>query len=213
MTGTIAERRCVIVAGGVIENYEKIREYLRADDFFIFCDIGLRHQPRLKAAPDLIIGDFDSFDKSKIGFGCEVITLKPEKDDTDSFYSVKTAIGRGFSSFLLLGATGGRFDHTMANVSALHYIYSHGLDGMIADDFGRFFITDGKFEIERGECSYFSIVPLDGELCDITIDGAKYPLRHARAGIDYLYTVSNEVTAEKCVITLKNGRAVIFLAD
>ena len=36
-------RRCVIIGGAPIENYERIRGYLGNDDFYIFCDSGLKH--------------------------------------------------------------------------------------------------------------------------------------------------------------------------
>ena len=56
-------RRCVIVGGAEIRTYDRVRQYFRPDDFFIYCDCGLRHQEALRAEPDLIVGDFDSHEK------------------------------------------------------------------------------------------------------------------------------------------------------
>ena len=39
-------RRCVIVGGAEIRTYDRVRQYFRPDDFFIYCDCGLRHQKR-----------------------------------------------------------------------------------------------------------------------------------------------------------------------
>ena len=36
-------KRCVIVGGANIERYDRIREKLCSDDFFVCCDSGLRH--------------------------------------------------------------------------------------------------------------------------------------------------------------------------
>ena len=56
------KRRCVIVGGAGIRNYQTIWEYQNPDDFNIFCDSGLRHQEWLGVTPHLIVGDFDSHD-------------------------------------------------------------------------------------------------------------------------------------------------------
>ena len=73
--------RCVIVSGAPIGDYSRIRRYLRLDDFFVFCDGGLRHRAGLQAEADLIVGDFDSHEKP--AGGAEIIALPREKDDTD----------------------------------------------------------------------------------------------------------------------------------
>lgn len=36
-------KRCVIVGGADINNYEYIRGCLREDDYIVFCDSGLKH--------------------------------------------------------------------------------------------------------------------------------------------------------------------------
>ena len=76
-------KRAVIVGGAPIGRIESIRSYLRADDFFIYCDGGLRHMAALGRKADLIVGDFDSHENPHAA--AETIVLPHEKDDTDSF--------------------------------------------------------------------------------------------------------------------------------
>ena len=57
-----AMKRCVIVGGADIGRYDRIRACLKADDFYICCDSGLKHREGLGIAPDLIVGDFDSYE-------------------------------------------------------------------------------------------------------------------------------------------------------
>ena len=102
-------KRAVIVAAAKIKNYSKIRKFLSKDDFYIFCDAGLKHCKKLKVKPDLIVGDFDSIKKPSTNI--ETIVLPVEKDDTDTFFAVKEALKRGFTNFLLLGCIGERFNH------------------------------------------------------------------------------------------------------
>lgn len=92
-------RRCVIVGGAEIRTYDRVRQYFRPDDFFIYCDCGLRHQKALGAEPDLIVGDFDSHEKPETDR--ETIVLPVKKDDTDTVFAAKEAMRRGFDEFLL----------------------------------------------------------------------------------------------------------------
>ena len=80
-------KRCVIVGGAGIERYDLVQEALRADDFFVFCDSGLKHMPWLGVKPDLIVGDFDSWEDPHMDV--ETIVLPAEKDDTDTFFAAK----------------------------------------------------------------------------------------------------------------------------
>ena len=59
----LKKSRCVIFGAAKIQNYEQIKKNLLPDDFFVFCDGGLVHSKELKIEPDLIVGDFDSFEK------------------------------------------------------------------------------------------------------------------------------------------------------
>ncbi len=102
-------KRCVIVGGADINNYEYIKSCLRNDDFILFCDSGLKHLESLQVNPGLIVGDFDSHDNPHLGV--ETIVLPCEKDDTDTVFAVKEAIKRGFDDF----CTSSYFSHTKKN--------------------------------------------------------------------------------------------------
>ena len=52
-------RRCLIIGGAPIEDYERIRHYIRRDDYVICCDSGLKHREGLGVEADLITGDFE----------------------------------------------------------------------------------------------------------------------------------------------------------
>ena len=94
-------RRCVIVGGADISNYDRIVAHIKSDDFVIFCDSGLKHMEKLAVKPSLIVGDFDSHENPHVDV--ETIVLPCEKDDTDTVFAVKEAIKRGYKEFLLIG--------------------------------------------------------------------------------------------------------------
>ena len=97
-------KRCVIVGGADINNYEYIKSCLRNDDFIVFCDSGLKHLESLQVKPGLIVGDFDSHDNPQLDV--ETIVLPCVKNDTDTVFAVKEALKRGIDEFLLIGVVG-----------------------------------------------------------------------------------------------------------
>ena len=197
-------RRCVIIGGADIDpaRYTAIREYLTRDDFYIFCDSGLKHLARLRAVdpeivPHLIVGDFDSHENPQMDV--ETIVLPCEKDDTDTVFAVKEAVRRGFNDFLLIGVVGGRLDHTLGNISILLYLDSIGAKALMVDDFSEMQIISQTTDANAGTAlipanyAYFSLIAVAGPAKGINITGAKYPLLNGTITPEYQYGISNEV--------------------
>lgn len=187
--------RCVIVGGADIIDYANIKKYLKADDFAVFCDCGLRHSEGLGLAPSLIVGDFDSSQNPNLEV--ETIVLPVEKDDTDTVFAVKEAINRGFTDFLILGTVGQRLDHTLGNVSILKMLYDKGFSALMVDDYCEMVAVGEKPQLIDDSYPYFSLLNVFGKTTGITIKNAKYPLVDAEISCDYQYGVSNEVIKGK----------------
>lgn len=184
-------KRCVIIGGAEIGNYEKVRLHLDCNDFNIFCDGGLRHQAELGITPALIVGDFDSYKNPNLD--TETIVLPCEKDDTDTVFAVKEAVKRGFDDFLLIGVVGERLDHTLGNVSILLMLDKLGKTAHIIDDYSEMEIVSDKPVFIDDSYAYFSLLNIYGTAKKITIENAKYPLENAEIKCDYQYGISNEV--------------------
>ncbi len=201
--------RCVIVGGADINNYAFIREKLRADDYVIFCDSGLKHLENLQVQPSLIVGDFDSHENPHLDV--ETIVLPCEKDDTDTVFAVKEAIKRGFDDFLLIGVIGARLDHTLGNVSILLYLDSLGKKGCIIDDYSEMEIVSSEPVSICDDYSFFSLLNISGCAKGITITGAKYPLVDGEISCEYQYGVSNEVLpGQVAVVSVKEGKLLLI---
>ena len=184
-------KRCVIIGGAEILNYDNAKGYLSSDDVYVFCDCGLRHAEGLGVEPDLIVGDFDSAENPCMDV--ETIVLPCEKDDTDTVFAVKEAIKRGFEDFLILGAIGQRLDHTLGNVSILKMLYDKGFKACIVDDYCEISALGKEVQYISDNYLYFSLLNVFGETEGINIKNAKYPLKDAVITCDYQYGVSNEV--------------------
>lgn len=205
-------RRCVIVGGAEIKDYALIREYLRDDDYFIYCDCGLNHKEFLRHEPDLIIGDFDSHEKPEDLNN--VIILPVVKDDTDTIFAVKEGMTRGFNDFVLLGSTGGRIDHTLANIYALLMLKDSGKHAVILDDYSEMsIISAGESAGIKWGCKFFSLINISGLARGITIRGAKYNLTDGEIESKYQYGVSNEVLSpdNDAQVSLREGSLLLVI--
>lgn len=202
-------RRCVIIGGAGIERYDIVRARLRDDDYFVFCDSGLRHAEGLGASPDLIVGDFDSHENPHMDV--ETIVLPREKDDTDTFFAAKEMLSHGFEEFLLVGVIGARLDHTLANLSILLMLDTAGKSAKAVDDYSEMEIVSSGPAFIEDTYSFFSLMNITGEAEGVTIENAKYPLENAAIECDYQYAVSNEVLPGKVArVSVAKGRLLLI---
>ena len=205
-------RRCLIVGGAPIEDYERIRRYIRKDDFVICCDSGLKHREGLHVEPELIIGDFDSHEKPETEV--ETIVLPTEKDDTDTVYAISEALNRGFEKFLLVGMTGRRLDHTLGNVYILVRLAELKKQAMIVDDYSEIeYIPEGSTVEIDDSYAYFSLVAITGRVSGLTIKDAKYELTDAEIRPFYQYGISNEAIPGKTAKVSVNEGSLLLIRD
>ena len=160
----------------------------------------------------------------------KIIRLPTEKDDTDLFYAAKYALNQGFTDFLILGAIGQRFDHSLCNISLLFYIFQKGRKALIVDDYAEMQII-GQVISQHNEghpqednnskknitghvsdtFSFFSRMCVSGRADGVTIKNAKYPLLDATIQPEWQYAVSNQVLpGQTAEITVKSGQLLLI---
>lgn len=221
------KRRCVIVGGAPIIDYDNVIKNLREDDWFVFCDSGLKHLQKLQAAadqmspeapdrvpicvaPDLIVGDFDSYDNPQLE-DVETIVLPTVKDETDTAFAASEALRRGFDVFLIIGAVGARLDHTLVNISLLYKLYKAECSAVLLDDYSAMTIAGKEPSYIDGSYKFFSLFNMFGPSSDITITGAKYNLSKAEVRPDAQYATSNEVTpGGTACVTVGEGELLLI---
>ena len=201
-------KRFVIIGGAEIRNYALIRESFRENDYYVYCDCGLKHREGLGVNPDLIIGDFDSHERPEDL--SNVIVLPVVKDDTDTIFAVKEGIRRGYEDFLLIGATGGRQDHNLGNIYSLLMLKNAGKSAKIIDDYSEIsIVSSGEVCRVKNVWRFFSLLNISGTAKGISITGAKYELYGAEIFPEYQYGISNEVSGSEAVISLTEGNLLL----
>ncbi len=186
---------------------------IEKDDFVICADNSYERAMSEGAAPALIIGDFDSGERSAFPENTEIITVPSEKDDTDTMLCVKEALARGYKKITVVGGIGGRLDHTLANIQALYYGKLHGADITLADGFNEAFIAlASSFTVEKKNGYYLSLFAYSGSVGALTVSGTKYTLDGASLDNTFPLGVSNEITTERAEISFESGVLLVVLS-
>ncbi|MCD8049824.1 MAG: thiamine diphosphokinase [Clostridia bacterium] len=198
--------RAVVIGAGDIHDYDYIKTFIREGDFIIAADGGLEHAKKMGAVPNLTVGDFDSWKGEVSG---EVLKFNPEKDYTDADLAVKEALGRGCDEIVLLGCTGTRLDHTLANIGLLEYIAHRGAKGTLVNENNIVTVITHDTEICGDGEGYLSFIPI-GKVEGVTLKNLKYTLNERDLRFEETLTVSNEFIGEKAEVKIKSGSLIMI---
>ena len=179
----------------------------REGDCVLCADGGWLLAKRAGAKPRLVIGDFDSSDAPVD----EAVRRVPvEKDDADTMLCLKHGLALGFDDFLIVGGFGGRVDHTLANLQALHYAARRGVSIAMADGTrwasavanGSLRVPEGVMDADRVKLSVFALT----DVCrGVDIRGAKWTLSGATLTNAFPLGLSNEFAAPEAEISVADG--------
>lgn len=208
------KNRCVIVSASPAANMEFIVSRIRSDDFVICADGGADKLVDTGIVPDLIIGDLDSSENYGYFKDTKITELSVHKDDTDTMHCVQTGLDMGYGEFLLLGATGGRLDHTLANLSVLLYLERNAARGVIADEYTQTSLLRQGDNVINNICGKtVSVMPFACERAVLSYQGMYYPMNMGEVTIDYPYTISNKAVDDTVIVTLHSGEALLIISD
>lgn len=208
-----------------------IGDYLRKEEeknedpcdarIFVAVDGGLERLLAQEIRPDLVLGDFDSLGKEYRPYLEElqrrspekIVRLPREKDDTDTLHALRVCMERGCREFVLLGALGGRLDHTMANIQCLAWLRKNDAAGYLLgkDTLVAVLSSETLLFPENLTCT-FSLFALDSRLTGVTLEGMKYPLSEATVENSFPIGVSNEIRpGDRARVTVRDGLALVIL--
>ena len=218
------------------KNIEKAgRENIR----LIAADRGLEFFLDYLILPDVVIGDFDSLSEDgknflemqneDIPYGgmlewklqkgegkvVEVVRLRPEKDDSDTQSAMNYAIQNGAKEIVILGVTGNRVDHLMANFGLLILAQKQDTEVALADRYNYMKLIPSGTILKKAEQfgKYMSFFPLGGDVTGLTLEGFKYPLdKYHLTTADSGLTVSNEISEEYAKVTYESGTLLMIMS-
>ena len=217
----------LIVTGGNIEidfaldflKEKKFDEIIAVDGALSFFD---KVSEKIKKVGKLthIVGDFDTISaeilkKYQMDAHIRCHSFNPEKDYTDTDIALKLAqrmIGAagGTGSILILGGTGTRLDHTLANIQMLIGPMRQGIECMIADSHNCVRMIQKEAVVRKPFGKYISLIPVTECLKGVDLEGFKYPLRDRTVYLGESLCVSNELAGAEGKIRIREGIALLI---
>ncbi len=213
------ENKVLIITGGHIE-LELIRELMEQESFtmIIAVDHGLLAVDQLGITPDYIVGDFDSVPEELLAKYRDskalTLTFPREKDKTDTEIAIEHALSHKATSLIIIGATGSRLDHTMANLHLLLLPMERKVDACIIDRNNKIYLKQESFVIEKQKQhgDYVSLLPFSEVVDGLSLMGFQYPLNRIRLTAGSSLGISNEIIMDIGRVEFTKGILLVIEA-
>jgi thiamine pyrophosphokinase len=207
----------VIVANSPDLDAAPYAERIRSADLLIAADGGALPLLRLGLPPHLVIGDLDSLgeeaERELDALGVELRRHPREKDETDLELALLLAAGRGAAAIDVLGALGGRWDHTLVNVAMLDMPELRAVRVRLLDRMQTLFVVRDTAALEGSRGDTVSLLPLTPEALGVTTEGLLYPLRDATLRYERARGVSNVLLEPPGQVSLREGLLLVVQHD
>ena len=105
-----------------------------------------------------------------------------------------------------------RIDHLWANVQCLQIALAAGADARIIDSHNQIRLINKEVTLKREEAfgPYFSLFPLELPVDELSIKGAKYPLKNHFLKPSDSLCVSNEFEEDEVTISFVYGKVILM---
>ena len=197
----------VILANGDFPSHPISLGKLHDAQTIICCDGAVNHLVKNGMEPHYILGDMDSIDDNlKNKYRAKIIEL-PGQDENDLRKTIVWVENNGAKKAAILGATGKRDDHTLANIFTLLQ-YPSQLEMTIYTDHGIFSVAENKKTFDSFTGQQISLFATDKSIA-ITSNNLKYNMIYSV--LSNLYGGSlNESLNDSFTLTLSHGQILVY---
>lgn len=214
---TEMNHKVLIITGGSIDeaflkNCVENNKYTE----IIAVDHGLMAADRLNLPLNHIVGDFDSVSEYILQkYKDSIVPIKTfpmEKDKTDTQIAIEMALSHKAASIHLIGATGSRLDHTLANLHLLLLPLEKQVPACILDTNNKIYLKRESFTLQRKKQhgTYVSFLPFHSDVYGLTLEGFKYPLDRIHLAAGESLCISNEIIEEEAIVSFTKGILAVF---
>jgi thiamine pyrophosphokinase len=204
--------KAVILANGFPPSRETLNGAVARSALFVCADGGANTALRYGATPHAIVGDIDSTDPETLAAFRDVPVVRdPDSERTDAEKAVEWALARGsYEEITLLGASAGRLDHVLGNLSLLHR-YRNRVRLVLEDDLMRAWLSRGEEILEEPPGTIVSFFAVGGPADGVTTENLRYPLRDRRLELGLQDSISNVVERTPAKIRVAHGELVLVV--
>ena len=196
----------VLVANGEkpVSNYAK--QLIAQNNLRICVDSNLSFFKELDVEPDVIIGDLDTVDINTASSKSTIVAVE-DQNKTDLEKSLDYCITQNIENIYIIGATGERDDHSLANIMIAQQ-YSEILNIEMISNFFQIFFVNGSKEILEKKYRNLSMISLIADN-RITTSGLEYNLSDQKLN-SFSHGISNRIISDKCLIKAKE-KLILFI--
>lgn len=206
--------RALIFANQSISPSTRIHSCITPDTIILAADGGAEHLLSYKLRPHAVIGDFDSLSPECMeGFSKKNVRFyrhPAQKDETDLELALSYAVQKGADDILVFGATGGRWDMSIANFLLPAILPSH-IRTRFIDGNTEIQIIRGPAEVhlfgEKGDT--LSLIPLDGDTEKVSLSGLLYGLSETDLLFGKTRGISNAFIEKEIKVIFQKGLLMI----
>jgi len=181
----------VLIANGKVSKTDYVKKIIDSNDYFISIDAKLENLKELGVQPNLILGDLDSAAIDDLDSKIEVVELS-DQNKTDLEKSLDYCKENRIKKVVILGSSGLREDHSMANI-LIASAYSDILQIELITRFYRIIFVRENTKINAQNVPV-SIISLSSDN-KITTRGLKYDLNNEKLK-SFSNGISNEVNGD-----------------
>lgn len=204
----------ILFANGDVVPSPRIRAHVAAADRLIGVDGGCRHLREMGLLPHVAIGDMDSIPPDLLDAyrrnGIAIDLHPSRKDATDLELALQWAFDAQASRITLIGTTGGRLDHTLANLFLLTRCLERGIQACTMDATQDIHLTDSSLNLCGKTGDTLSLLPVTAKVQGVTLEGLEYPLHEATLDFGTTWGMSNVFAGSHARVRLRTGRLLVF---
>lgn len=213
------DNKILIISGGTIVD-SFLTELVRKEAYsmVIAVDHGLIAADRLNIGLDYIVGDFDSVSEQLLKkyqeISTPIQTFPAEKDKTDTQIAMELALMHNAAEIQIVGATGTRLDHILANIHLLMLPMQLKINAFLLDPNNKIYLKNESFKLQKAKQygDYISLLPFGERVSGLTLTGFKYPLHRITYSAGSSLGISNEIKEEEAGIEITEGILVVIEA-
>lgn len=228
--------KCIIVGAG---DFFGMPFRPEKEDYIIAADAGYENLKTAGLRPDLLVGDFDSMhidgvsgstgdvrnldifqDAEKAEYihhlkelqheGVETRVIDPVKNDPDMLACVRIGLEMGYKEFHIIGGTGKRVDHSIANLQILAFLAHQGCRGYLYSAFQvTTAIRNTALRFPASMNGYFSAFSYSEKSFGVTEKGFKYIINDVTLNNLTPTGLSNEFVGTESEISVKDGTLIL----
>jgi thiamine pyrophosphokinase len=173
--------------------------------YVIAADSGFDHATRLGVKVDLLVGDLDSISAAGLGLAGEIEQHPTDKNATDLAIALDAAARKTPSQVVVVGGSGGRIDHFLANAALLTAsIYSELKLTWLPGDAAIHVVRD-RIELSGSPGDVVSLLPYGGPARGVSTVGLRWPLADAVLAPGTSLGVSNQMIDATATVRLDDG--------